>query len=145
MGIKFVIQRNQNDELQHAYDPNQPRAKDGKWVKTGVAVAESSSQILRGVQNISNEASKIPTEKGSTTYGKYPDISDEDLNRLANRLQLEHRYSDLKGDTKYTKSGSEKTREILQTIGAAAGVAASVASTVAIVIALTKKGPKKKK
>lgn len=108
----------------------------------GPAVAEASSNIFKGIQTISKEASNIPTEKGTTTYGKYPDMTDKELNDTINRIQLERRYSDLKGDTKYTKSGSEKTREMLQTIGAVAGVAGSVMSVLATILAIT--GSKKK-
>lgn len=137
MGIKFVIQRNQNDEIKHdeKFEEQHPRDDKGRFT---VAAFQTSGQILKGIQDVSNEATKIPIEKGKTTYGKYPNISDQDLNKYVNRLNLEHRYSDLKGDTKYVKSGQEKTRELLQTIGAVAGVAGTVMGTIATILAVTR-------
>lgn len=102
--------------------------------RLSVSATRASEGIFRGIQNISNEVARIPTEKGKTEYGRYPDMSEAELQTTINRLQLENRYSDLVGDTKYTKSGSEKTREIMQTIGSVAGIAGSLAATVALVL-----------
>lgn len=66
----------------------------------------------------------LKPKPGTTIRGTYPELTDQELQQRINRLQNEQRYSDLVGDTKYVKSGSEKFKETLQTIGAVAGIAA---------------------
>lgn len=163
MKIKYIIHRLQDDELEHWDETKHPRGKGGRFISTGgsvevsktpktstgsgtvsrsevaASVATASGNILRGVQNISNEASKIPVEKGETKRGSYPNMTNQELQTRINRLQLEQRYSDLKGDTKYVKSGGEKTREVLQTIGAVAGIGASIAVAIGAILPHIKK------
>lgn len=183
MGIKFVIQRNQNDELQHAKRGEQerwpagtPGGLGGQWKPSdvsdaeykqtvkenqrmaaelanrkmkkelnppqdhpSVAAAKATNDIMKGVQNISNEVAKLPVESGTTTRGRYPNMSDKELQDKINRLNLENRYSDLVGDTKYTKSGSEKTREVFQTIGSVTGIVGSAALTAGTIVGIVLK------
>lgn len=82
---------------------------------------------------------------GETIRGSYPELTDQELQRRILRLQNEQRYSDLVGDTKYVKSGGEKFRETLQTVGSAVAIAGSaVAVTSQIVKAIRGDKPKKK-
>lgn len=128
------------DESKH------PRDKDGKFISTGKVAdtyektskdtskyvyvdpktLDASGKILSETRSIVRESSNIlPNEKGRYIHGDYRDISNEDMQKVINRLQLEQRYAELTGDNKYIKSGSEKAREVLQTVGSTLGIALS--------------------
>lgn len=125
-----------SDLLMAEEDSNSLMHYGVKGMKWGVR-KEAIKEVQEGVRTVDNSLSAVNNIKGHPTYPvKYDNLSDEELNARVNRLVKEHQYSDLKGDTKYVKTGSEKTREILQTIGAALGIA----STAAGIIYLYKKG-----
>ncbi len=108
---------------------NQKDRYNADQTKAEVATFDTVSKTASGVKSITNDISNMPAmqEKGKVSYSNYPNMSDKELQDRANRLALEHRYSDLNGDTKYEKSGSEKAREILQTVGAVVGIGGSIA------------------
>jgi len=92
-----------------------------------VKLLKETNQLVKNVENI------IPRDQGTKLYSNHPELTDNELRNKINRLKTEHEYSDLVGETKYIKSGSEKAREILQTVGssiAIVGSAAMVAATV---------------
>ena len=108
---------------------NQKDRYNADFTKARVATYDAASKTASGVKSIANDISNMPAmqEKGKVSYANYPNMSDKELQDRANRLALEHRYSDLNGDTKYEKSGSEKAREVLQTVGAVVGIGGSIA------------------
>ena len=113
---------------------NQKDRYNADFTKARVATYDAASKTASGVKSIANDISNMPAmqEKGKVSYANYPNMSDKELQDRANRLALEHRYSDLNGDTKYEKSGSEKAREILQTVGAVAGIGATIAGIIGL-------------
>ena len=113
---------------------NQKDRYNADQTKAEVATFDTVSKTSSGVKSITNDISNIPAmqEKGKVSYAKYPNMSDKELQDRANRLALEHRYSDLTGETRYEKSGSEKAREILQTVGAVAGIGATIAGIIGL-------------
>lgn len=113
---------------------NQKDRYNADQTKAEVATFDTVSKTASGVKSITNDISNIPAmqEKGKVSYAKYPNMSDKELQDRANRLALEHRYSDLTGETRYEKSGSEKAREILQTVGAVAGIGATIAGIIGL-------------
>lgn len=113
---------------------NQKDRYNADKTKAEVATFDTASKTASGVKSIANDISNMPSmqEKGKVSYAKYPNMSDKELQDRANRLALEHRYSDLTGETRYEKSGSEKAREILQTVGAVAGIGATIAGIIGI-------------
>ena len=121
----------------NSYDKLKQNQKDRYYAdltKARVAVYDTASKTASGVKSISNDISDMPTmkKKGKVSYANYPNMSDKELQDRAKRLELEHRYSDLTGETKYEKSGSEKAREILQTVGAVAGIGATIAGIIGL-------------
>lgn len=100
--------------------------------------AEASQAAIKSVNDIGNGVkavgdgvrNMIPDKPGTTIRGTYPDLSDQELKRRIQRIQDEQRYSDLKGDTKYVKSGQEKAREAIQTLTGAVGLATAVAGLI---------------
>lgn len=70
---------------------------------------------------------RMTPRQGSKKVNKkdYSKLSDEELRKRVNRLSLERQYGDLTGDNKYVMTGREKTREVLQTIGAILGIGVS--------------------
>lgn len=113
---------------------NQKDRYNADKTKAEVATFDTASKTASGVKSITNDISNMPAmqEKGKVSYAKYPNMSDKELQDRANRLALEHRYSDLTGETRYEKSGSEKAREVLQTVGAVAGIGATIAGIIGL-------------
>ena len=81
---------------------------------------DSIMDVLGAARTISNETANLAAPKrGSKRVNKkdYTSMSDEELRKKVNRLQMERQYGDLTGDNKYVMTGREKVRETLQTIG----------------------------
>lgn len=96
--------------------------------KPASKAAQNTKDVLNDTKNIIDSTAKVfETGNGKTVRKDYSAISDEELNKRIKRLELEDKYGRLSGDTKYIKSGSEKTREILQTSGAIVGIATAIA------------------
>lgn len=93
-----------------------------KGMKWGVR-----KEYTKGLSDIAKTASgAIDTSRGSKVIRKdYSKLSDAELQKRVNRLNLERSYGDLSGDTKYVKTGKEKAREILQTVGASLAIAST--------------------
>lgn len=73
-------------------------------------------------------ASLLNTQRGSKVIRKdYSTMTNEELQSKIDRLNLERAYGDLSGDTKYVKTGKEKAREMLQSIGAILAIGGSAA------------------
>lgn len=91
------------------------------------AALSGTSKVLydagNTVGNIGKNKSKVVNKHD------YSKMSDEDLRKRINRLNMERNYGELTGDTKRVRTGADWTREILQTTGAVAGMAATVALT----------------
>lgn len=87
-----------------------------------------AKNILTGIKGISDNAAKglDGKKKENKAYKKYPNLDDKELAAKLKRLQMEQQYSDLTGDTVVTKTGAEKAKDALQTIGAVAGIGASL-------------------
>lgn len=117
---------------------NQKDRYNADFTKARVATYDAASKTASGVKSIANDISNMPAmqEKGKVSYANYPNMSDKELQDRVNRLALEHRYSDLNGETKYEKSGGEKAREVLQTVGAVAGIGATIAGIIGLFVNL---------
>ena len=117
---------------------NQKDRYNADETKAEVATFDTVSKTASGIKSITNDISNMPAmqEKGKVSYANYPNMSDKELQDRVNRLALEHRYSDLNGETKYEKSGSEKAREVLQTVGAVAGIGATIAGIIGLFVNL---------
>ena len=83
-------------------------------------------------QAFNSLSSQIHGPEGHKEYAHYPNMTDEEIQRNVNRLRNEQALSDLRGDTKFVKSGEQKAREMLQTIGAIAALGLTVAQIIAI-------------
>lgn len=112
-GQKWGIRRYQNE--------------DGTLTEEGLARTKAAQEALKGTENVAKTAQTLTTDsRGTMAIRKdYSDLSSEELQKRVNRLNLERSYGDLTGDTKYVKTGKEKAREWLQTIGAIVGIAGS--------------------
>lgn len=107
---------------------------------------KSTMDILNAAKTISNETANLAApKKGSKIVNKknYKNMSDEELRKKVNRLQLERQYGDLTGDNKYVMTGREKVRETLQTVGSLITIAGGVVGIVYTVNKLKNKVPGK--
>src|SRR5690606_19291831 len=90
-----------------------------------IETGKRNVQNLGKTQKVMSDTSKIldDVSKLGTKYQKsiivnnkdYSKISDTELRNRINRLNMERTYGDLTGDTKRVRSGSDWTREALQT------------------------------
>jgi hypothetical protein len=119
-------------------------AKDVSKKQLAVAGLSATGSIFKGLKDISDASSKILDGKGKSkkVFRKYPDIEDKELRQKLNRLKMESEYSDLVGDTKFIKSGSEKAKDVLQTIGSVTNLGAAITAIVLSIIGI-KAGQKK--
>ena len=92
-------------------------------IREGQNITSSLSVLARDPKKGSNRSN--PKETKFEVPGPYSNLSDDELRKIVNRMQLERQYGDLSGDAKYTLTGREKTREYLQTIGALLGIGVS--------------------
>lgn len=99
---------------------------------------KDAQDIFNSAKDLSKSINDaIPNHPGKKEYSKHPELTDKELQDKISRLEKEHKYSDLMNETKYIKSGSDKAREWMQTIGAVLGIAGSAAA-LAYTIKLTR-------
>ena len=115
------------NDFDHMTEANKQKYQDDldRGVRNNL---ESAGGIASSVKAGTESARQIPTSSGHVDRGTYPNMTDKELQDKINRMTLEQRYSDLKGDTKYVKSGGEKAKEVLQTVGAVAGIGVTIAT-----------------
>lgn len=96
-------------------------------LETASRKSEVASTITKEARNVALSAQTFTTDaRGTKAIRKnYSDLSNEELQKRVNRLNLERTYGDLTGETKYVKTGKEQAREWLQTIGATLAVVGS--------------------
>lgn len=100
--------------------------KGQKWGVTKKVLKESSKLM-------DESAKVIPNKKGQQVKKDYSKIPNDELERRIRRLELEDRYGRLSGDTKYVKSGSEKAKELLHTMGSVLAAAATAVGIAALI------------
>lgn len=95
--------------------------------------ADTAKEAGKATKDMVESAAKLPVKAGRIKRNSYSDLSDAELQKRVNRLNLEQRYSDLTGETKYVKSGSEVAREFLQTVGTVLAIGISAATLAKLV------------
>lgn len=114
----------------NGFDPNQPRDEKGRWTSTGAisskTVADIATKSREAVNTVDTTIKSTSEIKGKPKYKKYDNLSNKEMDDRIQRLNKEHQLSDLQGETQYVKSGKDKIREALQTVGAALAAVATV-------------------
>lgn len=125
-GQKWGIRRYQNEDGSLT-EEGKKRYGTPETYRAVAKEASSLEEATKGASSaVSTAASIINTQRGSKAIRKdYSNLSDKELQEKINRLNLERAYGDLSGDTKYVKTGKEKTREVLQTVGATLAIAST--------------------
>lgn len=123
-GQKWGVRRYQNADGTLTEEGKQRYGtSEGYESASQQAIAETAA-VAQASSAAKSSADIFVERRGSKAIRKdYSTMSDQELQRRVNRLNLERSYGDLSGDTKYVQTGKEKTREILQTIGAVLGIA----------------------
>ena len=145
-GQKWGIRRYQNEDGSLT-EEGKKRYGTPETYRAVAKEASSLEEATKGASSaVSTAASIINTQRGSKAIRKdYSNLSDKELQEKINRLNLERAYGDLSGDTKYVKTGKEKAREILQTVGATLAVASTAVAIYAQLHGFKDIGGKKKK
>ena len=133
--INQMKKDNENARVINEWNRNQNAANEAARKATEDDVKRSQSMLDEGRNITTNLANMFQEHRGSKrvnpketnlrTNRPYSELSDDELNKLVRRMQLERQYGDLTGDAKYEQTGKEKTREFLQTIGSVLGVLGS--------------------
>ena len=119
---RYQDQPKQEESKKKQDQPKQEESKkkqdpQEKYVGASMSIAKSASDIAK------TAAGAIDMSRGSKTIRRdYSWMTDQQLQARINRLNLERTYGDLSGETKYVKTGKEKAREILQTLGASLAI-----------------------
>lgn len=112
-----------NNDYQNKKDNNKPKSN-----------LNLQSKALRESSKMMDEAAKaIPHKPGQYVKQDYSKLPNDELERRIRRLELEDRYGKLSGDTKYIKSGSEKAKDLLHTVGSVLAVAATAVGIASLV------------
>ena len=145
-GQKWGIRRYQNEDGSLT-EEGKKRYGNPETYRAVAKEVSSLEEATKGASSAaSTAASIINTQRGSQAIRKdYSGLTDQELQRRVNRLNLERAYGDLSGDTKYVKTGKEKAREILQTVGATLAVASTAVAIYSQLHGFKDIGGKKKK
>lgn len=145
-GQRWGIRRYQNEDGSLT-EEGKKRYGTPETYRAVAKEASSLEEATKGASSaVSTAASIINTQRGSKAIRKdYSNLSDKELQEKINRLNLERAYGDLSGDTKYVKTGKEKAREILQTVGATLAIASTAIAIYAQLHGFKDIGGKKKK
>ena len=145
-GQKWGIRRYQNEDGSLT-EEGKKRYGNPETYRAVAKEASSLEEATKGASSaVSTAASIINTQRGSKAIRKdYSNLSNKELQEKINRLNLERAYGDLSGDTKYVKTGKEKVREILQTVGATLAIASAAVEIYAQLHGFKDIGGKKKK
>ncbi len=107
-------QKNSNTNKQDKKNNNKKKEFDYK----------DASEVLNNTSKVFKDSSNLlKTGNGKYIKKDYSNISDEELKMRIRRLEMEKKYGDLTGDTKYIRSGSEKIKDVIGTVGAIVGIA----------------------
>lgn len=144
-GMRWGVRRFQNEDGSLT-EEGKKRYGTPQQYRAAAKEASALEEATRGASSAaSTAASIINTQRGSQAIRKdYSNLSNEELQKRVNRLNLERAYGDLSGDTKYVKTGKEKTREILQTVGATLAIASTAVAIYAQLHGFKDVGGKKK-
>ena len=109
------------------------KTKNGK-ISTAEDVSKNATNIARNVRDISSDVDKIRSSKTRLEFQREASkLSDDELKKRINRMQLEDRYADLSSsriDTGRSKvtSVSDTALTALEITGAAVGIASAIIS-----------------
>lgn len=125
-GQRWGVRRYQNEDGSLTEEGKERYGTPERY-RASAKEASALEEATKGASSAaSTAASIINTQRGSQVIRKdYSGLTDQELQRRVNRLNLERAYGDLSGDTKYVKTGQEKAREILQTAGATLAIAST--------------------
>lgn len=109
------------------------KTKNGK-ISTAEDVSKHATNIARNVRDISSYVDKIRSSKTRLDFQREASkLSNEELNKRINRMQLENRYADLNTDRidagrSRVTSVSDTALTALEITGAAVGIASAIVS-----------------
>ena len=125
---------------QHIYTNPDGSPKEDKEVNDNINTInksiQSGSNSIRSASNLAGRVSprRAPSKK---MRQELAGMSDEELRKRVNRMNLERQYRDLTGDT--TRKGAESAKQTLETFGDIVGVVGGVVS-LALLIGKLKSG-----
>lgn len=129
-GQKWGIRRYQNEdgsltpEGKERYRDVKKIYKSGMKTARGISNIEERSKKKKEKTDLANELKK--------TEESLKNMSDDDLRKIVNRMNLEEQYKIAK-DKRSTQKGKASTKEVLDTFGDVVGIIGGVAGIVAVV------------
>lgn len=104
-----------------AFEPNIKNGKDKPNTSAVQNIAKESNNIVENASRGVSAYNRLSRNKRQEPIN----MSDEELRRRINRLNMEKQYRYLKSEN--TRSGYEKAKDVLEVIGSMTAIAASVA------------------
>lgn len=123
------------DKIRSAFEPNIKGGKDKPKQSAAEKLTRTAGTLVDDATDLANAISDIMTRNS----GKSSDgMSDDELRRAINRLQMEQQYSNL--TKRSTGKGMQVVKDILSVAGPLAAVAASSATVASTVYLIKNKG-----
>ena len=138
-GQKWGIRRYQNEDGTLT-EAGKERYKDIKNIyRSGMQTARSVSNIEERSKR--NKAKKDLASELKKTEESLKNMSDDDLRKIVNRMNLEEQYKIAK-DKRSTQKGKASTKEILDTFGDVVGIIGGLAGIAVVVSKIIDKAKK---
>ena len=135
-----------NDTEEHIEHYGVPGMKWGVRKEKELKERKQKQQSLQTQSKITSEIKNITSGKGSIgnaipnrydyivkTHPNYDSLSDEYMNKVIKRKNLENSYAEAVGEMKSTPSKGKIAKESLQTIGAVLGIALTAVTIKSII------------
>lgn len=124
-GMKWGV-RNEETKARYAREK-----KSGKSSKEKASIISNTGRQVKNIsQNASNIARRFEGKGKKKTSSNVKKMTDEELRKNVNRMNLERQYDQLKSEE--LNSGKIYASDVLDTVGDVAAIAASVATIYAL-------------
>lgn len=133
-----------NEELQQYITRNKLEKEYNRIQNENAPKPPDYSEIGRQAKQLTGDLSSMikgpaTVDVRTKTYGY---LTDQEISDRIKRIKLENEYANLVGDVKKVKTGEEKLRETLQTIGSVVAIGSTVAGLIASINIARQSSPK---
>lgn len=138
-GQKWGIRRYQNPDGSYT-EAGKARYADGKVSSGGEKLSSNDLKSLsNSVRDVSNSVNMVRQSRGGVPHKKrdLSNMSDDDLRKVVNRMNLESQYNNLKDTEDYYSSGKAKLDKALATVSTVAITASAALAAAASIKSLT--------
>lgn len=151
LGEAAKKEQKQREEEQRQRDEANKKAveeaakKQKEYVDAEIKTVTDLGKNVGGVMNSTRDlVDAMPGADEIVERGKYPELSEDEMRKRINRINLERQYSDAVGDTKVIQTGKGKAKAALKILGETFELIGAAAGAVLVIRNLTGKSSSKK-